>query len=378
MNKLVHTAHNTIIAPTGAAFFNEPCLLFGGGKKHVSIKSGLTIFGPRSIDIPERHPERIFVGIIGTGETADLAQKWVESCISTVPGEGGSNHDFPGFNPAYGFCSTLEFSNKTCELITHHELDEIIKRIHKKKEKFEACINLISDKVRILSQKDRAPDYIIIALPDEIVENCGSVDYKDEQIGTIHRDFRKALKAELMKYRIPTQILLKKVSNAGPNDKFVDHKSKCAWNFFTGLYFKAGGIPWLPTGLSKDTCYVGISFYRPLGSGNASTIKTSIAQAFDENGDGIILRGQDFVWNEREDGRAPHLNSDQANSLLKMVLRRYNDELKRPPRRVVIFKTSRYWPGEHDGFTDALRGITNFDLISISPNSQVRLVRAGN
>jgi len=45
------------------------------------------------------------------------------------------------------------------------------------------------------------------------------------------------------------------------------------------MYCKAGGYAWSPHGLAPGTCYVGIGFYRPLGS-RFPTMQTSLVQAF--------------------------------------------------------------------------------------------------
>jgi hypothetical protein len=59
-------------------------------------------------------------------------------------------------------------------------------------------------------------------------------------------------------------------------------------------------------------------------------------------------------------------------------LRRYRAETLQTPARVVIHKTSRFLEAEREGFVDALSGIPQFDLVALSPMSEVRLVRAGN
>jgi hypothetical protein len=61
-----------------------------------------------------------------------------------------------------------------------------------------------------------------------------------------------------------------------------------------------------------------------------------------------------------------------------MVLDRYQAEQKRMPRRVVIHKTSRFEPQERVGFETTLksRGCL-YDLVSLSPTSSARLLRAG-
>lgn len=60
-----------------------------------------------------------------------------------------------------------------------------------------------------------------------------------------------------------------------------------------------------------------------------------------------------------------------------MVLSRYTDERKQPPQRVIIHKTSRFEPAERKGFEAALRGVRQYDLVALTPVSDVRLARAG-
>src|SRR5690606_17204278 len=110
--------------------------------------------------------------------------------------------------------------------------------------------------LKLLSDKDRPPEYIILALPEELYKRCRVAKYTDKVLGRVHRDLRRAFKAMAMKYRIPTQI----IRQLTLEDKTGDVVSKIYWNFFTGLYFKAGGFPWGPVGLSPGSCYIGISF----------------------------------------------------------------------------------------------------------------------
>ena len=104
-------------------------------------------------------------------------------------------------------------------------------------------------------------------------------------------------------------------------------------------------------------------------------MQTSVAQAFDDRGEGIVLRGKDFQWNRSEMGNSPHLDEEQARELISEALKRYHDETKQAPRRVVIHKSSRYWPGELLGFQRAVSEIPEFDLVSVWSNDRVRLLR---
>jgi hypothetical protein len=141
------------------------------------------------------------------------------------------------------------------------------------------------------------------------------------------------------------------------------------------MYCKAGGYPWSPHGLTPGTCYVGIGFYRPLGNG-VRTMQTSLIQAFDEHGEGLVLRGHDFDWDPDKTGsKSPHLTADDAGSLMTRVLDQYEQQMHQTPARIVVHKTSRYWPGERDGLRDAIESrVHRYDLMALEPQSAVRLI----
>jgi len=320
----------------------------------------------------ERHPITTRVGIIGSGQSQESAYKWISSCLSGVAGD--SDHDaFPGYTERQGFYTSLAWSSRWNESITQNDL-RAVTQPRLRKDRFTVALELVSDKLRSLSHQDSPSDYVILALPDELLIHCETVDYNQGK-QQIHRDFRRALKAEAMKYQLPTQILRQRTTEATPENREVDHKSRVAWNFFSSLYFKSGGIPWSPKDLASGTCYIGISFFRPLGS--ASTLCTSLAQAFNEYGDGLALRGQDFLWDAKAYGSSPHLNHDQAKTLVELVLKQYKEVVKQQPRRVVIHKSSRFWPAEQEGFQDALSSVPNYDLVAVRPNNRIRLLREG-
>jgi hypothetical protein len=126
--------------------------------------------------------------------------------------------------------------------------------------------------------------------------------------------------------------------------------------------------------LPQGTCYVGIGFYRPLGT--FTTMQTSLVQAFDERGEGLVLRGHDFEWDPSKTGsRSPHLTAEAAHQLMELVLDRYEREIRQTPARVVVQKTSRYWPDECDGFRSAIEAkVRRYDLMALAPQSSVRLI----
>ncbi len=351
------------------AYLDEPLLLFAEGYKHIDPKYGILAAGPKSYRPLDNHPPEIRVGFIGAADTVQRAQQWIERGAEGLDGDEAYLR-FPGFQADRGFRSNLVFDEGWNAQLYQTEVEEVL-ALRRRRERFEMLLALLDDKMQLLADKDRPPECIVLALPRELYQQCRVVDYKEQNIGNVHRDLRRAFKAMAMKYRIPTQIL----RQITIDDETGDVIPKIYWNFFTGLYFKAGGSPWGPAGLTPGTCYIGVSFFRPLGS-SPSTLQTSLVQAFDEHGDGLVLRGHEFHWNASEEGtRAPHLTEDQAYQLVELTLERYIAEMGQTPQRVVVYKTSRYWPTERAGLTSALRQyVQRYDLLALARQSTVRLL----
>ena len=356
---------------TSAIWLHEPSLLFADGQMNSDPKVGIPLYGPRSYGTP-RHKREIHVGFIGMGESVDKARDFITECTRGVDGDD-SVAPFPGFSLTQGFYSELLFDDKIVEAITTTESKDIL-GIKDPKLRFEKLLSLLESKLTLLTQKDHPLDYIFLVLTKELYKECRVADYF-EKGGEVHRDLRRAFKALAMSFKVSTQILQENtVLGISNRDKQLDHKAKIAWNLLTGLYFKVGGLPWGPTGLAPDSCFIGVSFFRPLGE--KSTLRTSVVQAFDENGEGLILRGHDFHWSE-EERRSPHLSEEMAGKLVEMVLERYKSERGSPPKRVVLHKSSRFEDPEREGFEAALRTVDRFDLLALSPTSDVRLLRLG-
>lgn len=350
-------------------YLSEPLLVFAEGYKDIDPKHGILSSGPKSFMPLQSHPSQVRVGFIGTAETMDRAQKWIERGARGM--DGNENYlRFPGFMSDRGFRSDLVFDTNWNMQIYQTETKRVLETRNGRL-RFETLLEVLDEKLSILSNKDRVPEYVVIALPDDIYKRCRVADYAEKPFGQVHRDLRRALKATAMKYRIPTQILRQPTFD----DKTGDVIQKIYWNFFTGMYFKAGGFPWGPIGLTPGTCYLGISFFKPIGSA-PSKMQTSLVQAFDEHGDGLVLRGYDFTWDEdREGTNSPHLTEEQAYGLVELALDRYKKEMGQTPERAVVHKTSRYWPDERRGFSEALgQHVNRFDLMALSSQSAVRLL----
>ncbi|MBE9039736.1 hypothetical protein IQ235_02880 [Oscillatoriales cyanobacterium LEGE 11467] len=356
-----------------AQFFDEPKLLFADRGEHSNPKIGIALYGPQSLGT-SRHKQEVHIGFIGTGEGMAAAKQFYGDLADGVEGET-SQISFPGCKSDRGFRCELRMDENLFEPITRKETVEIL-GIKKQQERFKRLLELLKIKLELLTQRDYPLDYIVFVPPHDIFQKCRVANYRVQKI-PIHRDLRRAFKALAMQFHKPTQILRETTIGLVNSQQQLDHRSCIAWNLFTGLYFKVEGLPWSPVGLTPGTCFIGISFFRSLGS--VSTLRSSVVQAFDENGEGLVLRGPSFHWDSNKEGRSPHLPEDMAHELLQMVLARYRNERRHLPRRVVVHKSSRFEPEERSGFEKVLcsSGVEQYDLVSLRMSNDVRLIRAG-
>jgi hypothetical protein len=195
-------------------------------------------------------------------------------------------------------------------------------------------------------------------------------------------DFRRLLKAQAMRLKTPIQLVLPgtytrsgRARTSFERERQLQDEATRAWNFHTALYYKAGGTPWrlVRNAAALTTCFVGVSFYRSL---DHSTISTSIAQVFNERGEGIIVRGAAAAVSKED--RQTHLGEPDARQLLVDALRRYRQEHKTLPARVALYKTSPFDEAELAGFTAALDelGVDSADLIAVG-SGDAKLFRRG-
>ncbi len=358
-------------------WLEEPKLSFGDGQTHTNPKIGIPLYGPKSLNT-SRHKNQVHIGFVGEPDAIEKVKRFLSECskgILAVDIENGSQ-SFPGISNEQGFGFEIILSDSLVQKITSSE-KELIGRNEALDSRFAATLDLIEEKVSILCEQDHPLDYIFIVLTESVYNDIRVVNTFDpiSGKGRVKRNFRRALKARLMKYNKPTQIIRDSTTEYSSDERDMQDLATRAWNIITGMYFKVGGLPWGPTGLEPATCFVGISFFHPFGE--PSYMRASIAQAFNEHGDGLVLRGQKFKWDD-EIGKSPHLTRILANQLVTEVLHRYQIECKQKPRRVVIYKSSRFEPDERDGFRKALLAeIPEYDLVTVGTSGNFRLFRSG-
>jgi hypothetical protein len=388
----------------------EPRLIFGDGQSHIDQKTGLTLFGPCMPTEPGgKAPVSIRIGIIGSGHTVDLARGWIERCKQGIMGSKEQpilRPGFPGFESIFG-CEIMllkqwEETIPQNDILGITQIDPFTRRVGK-------ATRLFTDRLRNFSEREPRPNVVICALPQEIVDSCGSKRGGQRRVRLTRRelqlkklieynrrigqqtlfpldevelgladflpeasDLRRLLKAEAMEIGIATQ-LAKPSTFTGkePSQRLVQDDATRAWNFCVALYYKGGGFPWRMLEARQGTCYIGISFYKEQGG----RMRTSLAQVFTHTGEGLVLRGDRFAWDEKR-GKSPHLSGDSAFKLLTEALNLYKRQMGQAPTRLVVHKSSRYWPDELAGFKKAASGLTKVDFVAFGMRG-IRFLRKG-
>jgi cellobiose-specific phosphotransferase system component IIB len=356
----------------------EPELRFGLGQ-HVDVRFGIMNYGVLDYGDGDA-PRSLKVGIVGPTAAADALRRWLDRCSEGVGAPPSRQPHlfprFPGFDTDGAFYSEVVHSAQTTAAITQGEAAKLekISRIeafvHEAAELYEA-------KVRELTE-DQNVDVVLCAPSIEMADRT-----INEAFGRGMPNFHHLLKARAMGTRVPTQIVLpmtydptKKLKRKRvETDRRVQDEATRAWNFFTALYYKAGGVPWRLPKVPSDleTCYVGVSFYTSLDD---DRLETSLAQVFNERGEGVIVKGGAASITKGD--RRPYLEAGPAKRLLGAAVDRYRKEHRHHPARVVVHKTSPFQASELEGFVDALaeRDIEVWDFVSVS-DSRARLFRHG-
>jgi hypothetical protein len=382
-------------------------LVLAGRTRAFDPKRGLIQFGPFGLNEPGRHPATIDVGVVGTSATVDGATSWLRRCESEIPSADGV--PFPGLHAALR--TTWATRHRWRYEIPGCEIESLLNL--EPRARFERAVALFVEGVRFLAELDPPPRVILCALPTEVIAYCRAIGggsspdaprltrgdrrlllkaKQDEATGQtsllrtffpdvfdragrlVFRNFRRALKASTMGLRVPIQIIQARTWDDNLGGQAPDVR---AWNFCVAAYYKAGGLPWSLDSLEPGTCYIGLDFFRRI-TAESEALHASLAQVFDERGEGHVLRGGEFRWQSSREQRTPHLPGMQASALVSVALARYATHNDATPSRVVIHKESYFAPDEKQGFLEALKkhNVRFFDFLTLRQGS-IRLFREG-
>lgn len=352
-----------------ALFLSEPELEFGSGR-HIDIRFGLTHHGPLDSRVPGAMRE-CRIAVIGDGPGIDIFREWVESCRPGVAAKDSRLRNlfprFPGFGDG-GCLPDFVCNDSWCRTLTDRQIDKVC-GISDAIGFAEESTTLYLDEASSLIEKGTA-DVIVCLMSPTLVKRIDvhGVERRGPRSRRRHDQARSDapiwhdyFKARCLQLSRPVQLSrpgtfggdVQRYSTDGTPSLLIQDEATRAWNFFCAQYYKAGGVPWR---LVRDpsellTCYIGVSFFHDSSDDDDPAMQTSIAQVFNERGEGVVLRGGPAQI--RKDDRTPHLSQDDAAKLLRDAIERFRKEHKTMPARLVIHKSSWFDDDEKAGFNDA-------------------------
>jgi hypothetical protein len=269
--------------------------------------------------------------------------------------------EFPGCTPSVGFRARLSFRKDATRAMSRALLAPIA-RAESDADRIRAGVEVCAAEiVRLL---EHAPvDVVMVARPAGIPDGVGETD-------VIGGNFHDLLKAAVISSPTPIQIIRPATWRGGAG---VEDPATRAWNLFSALFYKAGGKPWrLHHPRSEPTrCYVGVSFTRLHEGGH---VFASVAQVFNELGDGVIVRGA--IAEQGEHDKQPHLTSEDAQALLDDALERYRQVHGTLPAALSLHKTSSFSGPERSGFLKAAAAARlTCELVWLTSSDNAMLVR---
>lgn len=373
----------------------EPELEFGNGGRHIDPRFGIAVHGPLDMGT-SRAPDRIRVGIVGPAAAVEGIRSWLTSArepIAAKPARYKKQEclfpPFPGFDSDHTFRSLLVFDERAQRAIPNKVIAKLSGM--KPTAAVQVAVDAYMEEIDWLA--DNEPCHIVICARPETLdehhverrpegEDTGEYEEPSPEPKALLPDFHDQLKAAALKHAAPLQIIQPRTWNdpskppRGVKRRNVQDEATRAWNLHTALYYKAGGRPWRLIRSYADTtsCYLGVSFYR---SKDHKTLHTSVAQLFNERGEGVVVKGGPAAVLKED--RQPHLTEDDAHGLVTAALAAYRNEHGNHPARLVVHKTSRYTDSERIGFNAAAdeAGLGLVELVWLSENDSTRLFRTG-
>ncbi|MBS1841513.1 MAG: hypothetical protein JSS69_15060 [Acidobacteria bacterium] len=314
----------------------EPQLLFGGKSSCVDPRTGLAAYGPYSKTDASRRTA-IRVGIVGPADAIDRAVALIERFSQPIDQsekvDAVLHPPFPGLTAGEPF---------QVEIVSHpiwrrplKPADVILVEGDPDfKSRIGRLLSAVLTEIRALKALDSGPDVILVAMSQKLEELCrvGIAKYEitsthepsdedeppsdepedlepDLPEGTQEeneseadpddegaRSFRRGLKAQCLNL-LPTQLLWHRTL-AGT--KGVQDLATRAWNLTVALLYKSQIIPWRLSDVLEGTCFIGVSFFHD-DEARSSILRTSVAQAFTERGEGFILQGDSFEWDPKRE-----------------------------------------------------------------------------
>ena len=387
--------------------FDEPRILFGYNQKLDDARDGLTLFGPWE----NSKPPVIVSGVVGTDEGFEKFKRFLEEIERPVYNEDGiSNPFFPGFNAVFD----MEWSAENIHhfLIDDSELDKCLfhEDVHTRTYN---TVSLFAN--RIISSNGngfRDVNLWFVIIPDIVYKVCRPQSRMREDLVvekksfglkgikkflyapsffedinketrpfSFEADFHNQLKARLLPYCIPTQIIregtlfpYEPANRFGiPKRDFSNIRGHLAWSISVASFYKSVGLPWKLAEVRKQVCFAGLSFTLKVTNSNQRTACSSV-QIFSDNGGGLVIKGPVGPWYNPKTKRF-HLKTKQAQELIQRILYTYKKNENVYPKELFIHTGTRLSEEEREGFIKGAGDKTKIVCILIKKHAPLKIYR---
>lgn len=394
-------------------YIEEPNILFAHGQKCTDARDGLALFGPLN---------KIFgikSGVVATQEGLTIFKNYINYIQKPINNSNNITRPmFPGFEAV--FECKWNTKNIVYKEVTNSEIGKLLYNDSTHKRTYD-LVTLFIDKIIAANKNDDDKvDVWFVIVPDEIFKYCRpnsvlpkefvhtkslitkskaknfryeptlfediNVELREQEkeVLTYNYDaqFHDQLKARLLQYTIPTQIMREstlawrdfKNKFGAPLRDFSKIEGHLAWTISTAAFYKAGGKPWKLSDIRGGVCYLGL-VYKQIEKSKNSKNACCAAQMFLDNGDGTVFKGEVGPWYNPEKGEF-HLKPKEAKALLTQALESYKEQNGKYPNEVFIHAKTRFNGQEWNAFKEVTPNETNLVGVTITKTKPLKLFKS--
>ncbi|MDA3942479.1 MAG: hypothetical protein PF694_02930 [Bacteroidetes bacterium] len=394
-------------------FIQEPNILFAYGQKCADARDGLALFGPLN---------KIFgikSGVVATQEGLNIFKNYINHIQKPIYNTNNITRPmFPGFEAVFGCKWNTE--SIVYKEVTNEEIGKLLFNESTHKRTYDLVTLFINKIIAANKNEDENVDVWFVVVPDDIYKYCrpNSILPKDliqtksiitkskaknftyqptlfEEINTelkkqekealtynYDAQFHDQLKARLLQYTIPTQIVREstlawrdfKNKFGAPIRDFSKIEGHLAWTISTATFYKAGGKPWKLSDIRSGVCYLGL-VYKQIEKSKNPKNACCAAQMFLDNGDGTVFKGEVGPWYNPEKGEF-HLKPKEAKALLTQALESYKEQNGEYPKEIFIHAKTRFNSQEWKAFQEVTPKETNLVGVTISKTKPLKLFKS--
>lgn len=394
-------------------YIEEPNILFAYGQKCTDARDGLALFGPLN---------KIFgikSGVVATQEGLSIFKNYVNHIQKPIYNANNVTRPmFPGFEAV--FDCKWDSESIVYKEVTNSEIGKLLFNDSTHKRTYD-LVTLFIDKIIAANKNDDDKvDVWFVVVPDEIYKYCRpnsilpkelvqtkslitkskainfhyeptlfediNVELKEQEKEAVtynyDAQFHDQLKARLLQYTIPTQIMREstlawrdfKNKFGSPLRDFSKIEGHLAWTISTAAFYKAGGKPWKLSDIRGGVCYLGL-VYKQIEKSKNPKNACCAAQMFLDNGDGTVFKGEVGPWYNPKKGEF-HLNPKEAKALLTQALDSYKEQNGEHPKEVFIHAKTKFNSLEWNAFKEITPTDTNLVGVTITKTKPLKLFKS--